>query len=267
MANMRIYSQNYLNTTASIQSNVSDAGWTENAQYIFDRKNDKYCTFSANVSVGAYGFRLSFTSSIVFDLIIIRNVSFSNASSFYVAKDLSTVTSALSIILDTATAYWNTLPTGTSFIKLQSATSATVLFFNGAVLVTGTSAAISLSEVYIGLLQHEFTDNPAAGDYKPKFDRTEYKHKMSDGGTATYVIQDNFSADVKLKYVSSTDRNALKTIYQTQEPIVFIPFPTGTGWDGEIYEVNWVDDFDLGFTDNYTGNGYNIKMKLEETPK
>ena len=254
MANMRIYSQNYLNTTTSIHTSLGDPGWTENAKYLFDRKTDKYCTFTRNITIGTYGFYLSLTSAVSIDCIILNNLSFSNASLFYISSNLSTATSAVSLKNNNTTvAYWNTLPTGTLFLELSSITSVTHLYISGYNSVTGTSSGISLSEVYIGLLQHEFTDNPAAGDYKPKFDRTEYKHKMSDGGTATYVIQDNFLADIKLKYVSATDRNALKAIYQTQEPIVFIPFPTGTGWDGEIYEVNWVDDFDLGFTDNYTG--------------
>lgn len=181
----------------------------------------------------------------------------------------STGISAIELYSNTITSYIGAAiqPTGNYIFSADSTTTLTKIIIALYPSLNDTVSAFSFGNIAVVEKLHEFTDNPAAGDYKPKFDRTEYKHKMSDGGTATYVIQDNFSADVKLKYVSSTDRNDLKTIYQTQEPIVFIPFPTGTGWDGEIYEVNWVDDFDLGFTDNYTGNGYNIKMKLEETPK
>ena len=269
MANMRIYSQNILNTTTMLYARPTQSSdWTSTCYNYFDRKQTTLgtITWTSSSSPTYATMTITFTSSVIVDAIALKNVTSTNARILVQKYSGGTYTTLGLSGFGTTSAYFNN-PSGDYLLIINSTTSISSAILVYAIPLTATTASISIGDIYVLELQHEFTDNPAVGDYKPKFDRTEYTHTMSDGGTATYVIQDNFQTEIKLKYVSASDRNALKTIYQTQEPIVFTPFPTGTGWDGEIYEVNWVEDFDLSYTDNYTGNGYNIKMKLKETPK
>jgi len=258
MANMTLYSQNIVNTTTMMSSAAALTNWTASASYAFDRRLNKYfCASIASTWVTAtVDFEVVASSANDVDMIAFTGVTSTNFA-------------RIGIYLDTLTALygWYTITTGDHLITLASTASISKIVFRFEPSTTGTAATIRFNGLYITDKLHEFTYNPDSGDYKPKYDRTEYQHKMSDGGISTYVIQDNFACEIKDKYVSSSDMVTLKTIYQLQEPILFVPFPTTASWNGDIWEVNWVDDLPFDFSDSYTGNGYNLKMKLVETPK
>lgn len=91
---------------------------------------------------------------------------------------------------------------------------------------------------------------------------------MSDGGTSVYFIQDNISIDITRSFVDPTEYSTLKSMRRLYTPVVFAPEPTGTAWNSQIWEVNWVGDFEfLRYTQNYKQLGYSGKMNLRETPK
>ena len=83
-----------------------------------------------------------------------------------------------------------------------------------------------------------------------------------------YVINDYFSADISLKYRTENERDSLRTIFDIQNSIVFVPFPTSTVWNSEIFDVLWIGDFNLiqrAF--NNEGAGFNGTIKLKESGK
>ena len=112
-----------------------------------------------------------------------------------------------------------------------------------------------------------------AKGYKAQILRKEYSHKMSDGGVTTYFINDNYQADIRLKYVSQTVYNSLKSLFDEKTSFTFVPFPTATSWEANfsvarIYEVNWIKSFDFeSYTKNQTDLGHSGTIRLRETPK
>lgn len=267
MSNMQIYNNNLLDTTTSI-SMTNGSSWTDTAEYLFDRKNNT--NFSATLVTESASLLISSLSDEDVDLIAVQGLTTTNIGRITFYMDDGSTKTTLSIVnCNTSSADWNSsIPNGDMFLSLASTT---VMYQNFGIDFykddTTTSASFAMSDLYITDLLHQFSYNPKQQNYKPKLSRQEYKHTLSDGGTAVYFVQDNFETKIKLEYVSSSDRASLLSAYQIDDSILFVPMPTGTNWDGEIYEVNWVDDFDLGYTANYKGNGFDVKINLEETPK
>jgi len=107
---------------------------------------------------------------------------------------------------------------------------------------------------------------PEAGGYKPKIESKQVVHKMSDGGTRIHNIRKKFALDISLDYLSETDRDNLKDIYELQNTFVFCPFGTTTGWDGVIFDSVWEGDFSfLEYSDNASTSGFSGKIKLRES--
>lgn len=265
MGNIDIYSYTYFNTTSAFISSTGFVdNWTSSAANLFNRKKDNYFSAQLEDNIAYFILDLGICSidRIACNNIILDNIgvlAFRRASSVFELEDGNT-----------SSAYWNSsIPEGDLLMKLPSTTALT----DGAFYLyfekdnTATSASIKIGNLYIGEREYTFNNNPSKNDYTPKFERFEKKHSISDGGISVYRIQDNFHATIKDKYVGSSDYSSLKSIYQSENVFTFVPMPTGTGWDGEIYEVNWVNDFDLSYTDSIRENGYNLTIKLEETPK
>jgi hypothetical protein len=120
--------------------------------------------------------------------------------------------------------------------------------------------------IYVGKSELEFPRIPNAASYTPVRDPKDVTHELSDGGTRRHLIQTKWSAKVKLSYVTESFRDDLKEIFEAGLPYTFIPFGTGTGWDGIIFEANWVGNFDFyKYADNATQAGYNGSIDLKET--
>ena len=124
-----------------------------------------------------------------------------------------------------------------------------------------------ITALYVGEIYHRLTKNPDTGGYSPRIKEKNFLHQMSDGGIIRYFLSEKFSATLKIPFVSQADRTSLKTAYSARTALQFIPFPTESDWDGDMYEVNWVNGFDLQkLTSNVIGNGYSGVIMLEETP-
>jgi hypothetical protein len=269
MSNMQIYGVNLFNTITMFYTSslTATSSITETSIYLFDRNDTTIFSGNFGASWTICGFHTYITPSSSVDVIAISGMSTTNMVGLYIYID--TTTSLVNISnCDTSIAYWSTYcPSGDIFLKFISTTVVSTKIGFQFIVSVGVAGVINIGDLFIG--EHKFTwpHNPSAKNYKQKFDRTEYKHKMSDGGSATYIISDNFVADIKDEFLSTTSMNELLDIYKEHSPITFIPFPTGTGWNGQIYECNWVDDFEFDYSDNYTGNGHDIRIKLEETAK
>lgn len=260
--NMECLRGNWLNTTTML---TVDTG-TASALYLFDRKSTQtWQSIGDNSDATTSTIRIEFTSAKNIDRIVLQNINWKGFRIYYNSNTSNLF--SLSSTCPTGTSQWNTNSATSLYLMLAATTSVSV------VTIEVTTTAISNAEKYCGEIwvasQYlQFVDNPSAREYKVSYDRKEYTHEMSDGGTAVYFIQDNYFADIKRTFVDTSEYEELRGLHTLYTPFLFVPFPTGTSWDGKIFEVNWIGDFEFEtFSDNYTGNGYSGTMRFRETPK
>lgn len=260
MSNMEFCYPNYLQTT----TNVSITSGSTTVANLFDRKSSTYYTsVGLNNDTTACTIRIEFSGTKNVNRLVLENI---NWKSFVIYYQSNTANKLALLNAPTTTSEWST--NSTTSMLLKFATVSASIF-----TLAATTTMVANKEKEIGGLWfleqvYSFTDNPEAKEYDPNIEQKQYKHEMSDGGASVYFIQDNFKANIKRKFVSDTERKSLWSLYTYHSPLVFIPFPTGTSWDGGIWEVNWTDKFDFNqYYQNVKDNGFTGQIKLEETPK
>ena len=265
MSNMEFLSLNSVNTTTQITVSTSS-----NTSRFFDRRpSEQYTSSGDNDDTTTTTITIEFTSYQDVDRIALENINWKGFKAYYNSNsaNLFSLTSA-----DTGTAEWTQNSQTNMYMKLEVTVSCTSVIFE----ITTTAIADQekkCGQIWVMEQQFALDNNPDAKSYKPKINRKEYAHKMSDGGITTYFINDPFSAQIKLKYVSQTVYDNLKTLYDSKTPFVFVPFPTATNWEtnftvARIYEVNWIKAFDFEqFANNLTTLGHKGTIRLAETPK
>ena len=167
----------------------------------------------------------------------------------------------------TTTSDW----TGNSATDLYLWLSTTINCTSVSIVASATIVANEekkIGNMWVTTQNMQLDFNPDNKSYKPKIDRKEFPHKMSDGGIALYVLNENYFTDIKLTFVTSAERDELYDLYNAWDAFVFAPFPTGTTWDAKIFEVNWIGTFDFeALSDNYLGKGFTGNVRLRETSK
>ena len=90
---------------------------------------------------------------------------------------------------------------------------------------------------------------------------------MSDGGLVKYFLKEKFNAEITLDFVTSAERTNFRTVYTDHLPFAFVPFADTSSWDGDMYEINWRNEFDFYELETESLNvGYKGTIKLSETP-
>lgn len=174
----------------------------------------------------------------------------------------------------TANAFTMTSPTTTSQFTSNSATNlylactpvevTSVTFDLKTTMVANSEKAVGY--LYLGENELTFDRIPSSGNYTPVIDPKELIHNLSDGGTRRQTVQTKWSVKVKLKYISETFKDSLYSIYNQFAPKVFVPFGTGTAWDGILFEANWMGNFDFyKYADDATNAGFTGSIDLKET--
>jgi hypothetical protein len=262
---MEFLSLNSVNTTTQITVSTGS-----NANRLFDRRqSEQFSSSGDNSDTTTTTITIEFTSFQLLDRIVLENINWKSFKAYYNSNssNLFSITSA-----DTGTAQWTQNSQTNMLMKLESEISCTSISFE----ITSTMIANEEKKAgQIWALNQIFAldDNPDSKGYKAMIGRKEYSHTMSDGGITTYYINDNFSADISLKYVSQTVYDNLKDLHNLKTSFTFIPFPTATNWEqnfsvARIYEVNWIKDFDFEkYTKNLTTLGHSGTIRLRETPK
>lgn len=116
-------------------------------------------------------------------------------------------------------------------------------------------------------LKLDFERDPSAKNYKPSVDPKDVTHTLSDGGTRIHFIRSKYKANISFEYISTSFRNSLKTIYDTHDSFVFVPFGTTTSWDKVLFDTVWAGNFDFfEYSDNSAVAGFSGKINLMETP-
>lgn len=254
---MEFLSRTYLQTTtqAVVSSN------TITAQFLFDPDVRKQFVSSGdNSDLTTTTITFSFDSTLNVDRISILETNVKGFNVYYNGV--------------TANAFTLTNPTTTSQFTNNSATNVylacstvactSVTFDLKTTQVANTEKAVGY--IYIGANELTFPRLPNAANYTPIIDPKDINHTLSDGGTRRHVVQEKWSVKIKYSNITQSFRDDLLEIYKDYQPKTFVPFGTGTGWDGILFECNWLNNFDFyKYSDDATESGYSGSIELKET--
>lgn len=251
MADMEFLKQNFINTTSSIFG--TPAGATSGTEsFLFDNNKSLAWGSSGFESGTGLAIEIEFANPTVISHCVLLNHNIRTAQLYYDSVSTNTLTAIAS---NSATS---------TYLSFASVTVSSVTLFMQNTIPGLTE--YSIGELIWSERQLVFERNPSTKDFTPAVKRTKVTHKMPDGGVTIFNIQDKFKADLKWKFVTTSFRDDLRTVYDSADPYVFIPFPTTTSWDGGAFEVVWTNDFDFKNSDNAKTQGFEGKIRLEETP-
>lgn len=246
---MEFLHENLINTTTQIKVSSS----SDSTGLLFDKNpRKKYSTngFNSNTSTLI---SIEFGSATIIDHVILQN---HNLKQFRVFFNSATANSLFTVVNNSATSTYHAFATTTvSSIQLQVDDT-----MSGATEKTLGEFMITRRDV------SAFERNPSTDNFDVKIDRKQVRVEMPDGGIHLFNIQDKYKAKIKFKFITTSFRDNLLSIYNTALPTVFVPFPTGTGWSGQAHEVVWTGDFDFQHSDNAKSQGYDGTINIEETP-
>jgi len=260
MSNMEFLKANFVNTTT--QMSVSTGG-TSTVSNLFNRFTSKKFGSGDASDATTTTIQIDFVSTQTVDRIILQNHNFKSFTIYKGGATASVITIQNAL---TATTAWTTNSATSHYLIFDSATALTQINIDISTTID-TNEEKQLGEVWITANQFTFDRNPSARNYTPAVNRKEFPVSMSDGGTDLYIVQDNFMADIRMKFISSTEHTSLRTIYDLDNHFVFTPEPTGTAWNNEIFAVNWIGKFDLQWTKDFKGTGFNQRIKMREISK
>ena len=153
---------------------------TGTVSLMIDRKN---IIFSASMATTTAS---TFTADVVLgqdaNRIIIQECNWKNFSIQINGADLS-LTSAVEA---TSTASW----TGNSATSLYLSFPTTTVNTMSVIVNSNTASTLvhTVENLFVNNLQYAMERNPAARDFRPREKRTEFVHKLSDGGSVQYVL-------------------------------------------------------------------------------
>jgi hypothetical protein len=256
---MEVLDRNFINTTTMMSVSTG----TNTVARLIDRKpSTQYSSSGDNSDATTTSIIVRFNETQSVDRIVLQNI---NLKSFRIQL-INTVAALFSPV---------NFITTTSDLSNNSATNL-YMYLSETTYCTGlaiyaTSTMIANEEKKVGQIWVnnqilQFEKNPDKSQYKPVITRKEFPHAMSDGGTALYVLDKKYKAKINLGFQSDTMRQDLEDLHDRWTPFVFVPYPTGTAWDGRIYEVNWIGGFNFEeLSDNYIDNGYKGSLDIRET--
>lgn len=252
---MIILDKNRINTTTQLTT----TNGTTTLANLFDRnKNTSWITDNAGTDATSATLRVIFASTLTVSRIFLAN---HNLKNFTIRPNTTTASFSPAIAETTNSATYN-------YYALNSSTAVKD------VIITANSTIVAnqeknIAEFFLSGLLYDFVSDrlPSAEGYKPRIEKKQTAHEMSDGGIILYNISSKFSAEIEIGFVPTATVNSLRTIYDSYTPVVFVPLETITSWDGGYAECVWLGDFEfLEFSDNNYGNGYRGIIRLKQTP-
>lgn len=253
---MIILKTNFFNTTTA----ASVTSGTDTVINMIDKKPE-----TQYVTEGFAGDALSTTVSIDFDStqtvdkIVLKNINLKDFSIYYNNTTTNIFSTDINETTNSATNLYFTFNTVTTITNITMKMNATII----------ADQEKKVGGFLISKLFYDFESDrlPAAKNYTPRVTRRQVKHEMSDGGITLFNLAEKFKTSLKFSFVPTSTELVLKSIYDDNDPVNFLPFETTSSWDGDIFEVNWTGQFDfLKFSDNNKKIGFSGNMVLEETP-
>ena len=251
---------NYFNTTTL----CTVGSGSTSVKYMIDRdETTQYQSSGFNNDALGVTITVKYASAKNIDHIIIQNTNFKSFKVYYNSNAANTFTL---IDGETSTSDWTQNSATNLFLRFATISV-------DSVSICGTTTMIANQEKKVGQFwtsarRHIMAYNPASKDYKPKDDQKSWIHEMANGGSVVYRLAEKWRAKIKMRYVSTTERALLKTLYDARVDMIYIPFPTGTSWENEIYAVNWVGDWTFvnPAANNWNEAGWTGDIDLREIP-
>ena len=263
MSNMEFLNSNFFDTTTLASCTTGST----TVSYLFDRdRTTQFQSSGDNDDATTTTFEVVFPSVKEIDRIVLQNI---NTKSFHLYYDAVTANRFSFTSAGTGTSAWSQNSATNLYLKLVSIKTISSLHIQMTATIDADEEK-KVGELWITSELLTLEHNPNSSQYKPKFDRKEYTHNMSDGGVSHYIVDKSFICNMKLAYQSDSMTSVLLDIYEDADPFVFVPFPTGTSWEGRhIYEVNWVGDYDFlqPSKNDYSDYGWSGSLQLRETPR
>lgn len=247
MALMEFLKQNKLQTTTS--ATVTSGSAT--APFLLDRNTMLKYLSSGYTSNTSSLISVVFASPTVLSTIFIQNHNLKQFRAYY---NSVTANSLLNVSSNSATS---------SYFSFASVTVNSVDLQMDSAMTADTERQVG--EFVVTERRLQFERNPSAPDFDPQTNMVKVLHKMPDGGVTSFVIRAKYRTNMKWKFISTTFRNSLKTVYDEALPLYFLPFPTTTSWDGIAHEEIWTNAFDFSYDENSKTEGFGGTILLEET--
>ncbi len=248
MAVMEFLGRNLVTTSTMIKVDSN----TDLSTYMIDR--NRRLGWSSNGYTGSTQtvISLEFGTPTVISHVMLQN---HNLKDFRIFYNSVTANSLLVVSSNSQTS---------TYLSVNSITVSSVQIQIDAPMVAGADRQVG--ELIIAERQLQFERNPSIEAWDQSIFRKQIEHEMPDGGTVVFNIKDKYRADIAWQFITETFRNQLRSVFDSGNPVYFLPRPTSTSWDGDAYEVVWVGGFNFYFSDNEPSVGYSGSLTLKETP-
>jgi hypothetical protein len=258
---MEINSDNYIDTTSSITLNSS----TLSASNIFNRDIDfQWISDQFNNDLTTSSITFSFDETLPVDRIILDGINFKDFTVYYNGTTANTF--AITTTSATTVSDFSTNSETAMVLKVNRVQCTSVSIDITATQTTDAEKAIGYCNVCA--VECDFERVPSSSNYKPKVERKQNRHVLSDGGVRLFTVGEKAKYEIKFKHITTTFRDQLKTIWDSRETKTFIPFPTMAGWDALAHEVVWPGGFEFyKYSDDAQNAGFSGKIKLEEVTR
>ena len=259
---MEFIKQNYVNTTTSL---VLDSNTVAGENLFNPIKTIQYKTNDFNDDNTTASITWNFSETTSVSRIVLMEHNLKSFTLFYngaTANTFALTSTAATTVSDF------TSNSETSMYMIATSVDCT------SVTLDMKSTIVSNSEKAVGLfvlsdLEMNFETNgrlPSAKNYKPKRERKETLHTMSDGGSRLTVLEEKWRVDIKYKNIPLAFKNDLEDVFDLRDPRIFAAFPTTTSWDEVFFECVWPAPFDFEtFSDDNPNAGFQGTIKLRET--
>lgn len=254
---MEFLNQNLVNTTTQITlgSNTSLAENLFNPDRVIQYFTDGFGNDATTASI-----TITFSATQTVGRIALLEHNLESFRIFYNGATANT----FAIDGATTTANFVSNTASDTYLKISSATGCSSVTIDMRTTISA-NAEKAIGYLVISSLQLDFP-NPNAAGYSPMLAPKQIIHQLSDGGTRIHVVREKWEAKLKFQSVTETERNSFRTVYDTYDPFIFVPFGTHTSWDGILFEAVWTNPFNFyRFTDENPSAGFRGDIDLKET--
>jgi hypothetical protein len=258
---MEFLKPNYLDTTSALVVNNA----TDRGSYLFDRDvTFQYVSNGMNNDATTVSIRVNFNETLPVSRIALVEHNLKAFTIFYNGSTANTF--ALTSSGSTVTSDFATNSETSHFLRANTVYCTSVTLELKSTIVANQEKAIGFLVISD---PHVVLDRPPpAKGYKISIDPQDTVHKLSDGGTRIQNIADKYSAQLSYSFLSTSERNSLKALYDRHQEFLFCAFGTTTGWDEVLFPCVWTGNFDFfQFSDNAATAGFSGKINLLETPR
>ncbi len=254
---MEFLSRTYLQTTTQVYVSTN----TITGEYLLDPDvRRQYVSSGDNSDLITTTIRISFDSTQTVDRLALLETNVKGFNIFY----NGVTANAFTITNPTTTTQFTSNTSSDLYFACTPVACTSVTFDLKTTQTANTEKAVGF--LYIGANEFTFPRVPSASNYTPVIDPKDVNHVLSDGGTRRHVVQEKWAIKIKMNNITESFRNSLLDIYNDYEPKTFVPFGTGTSWDGILFECNWIGNFDFyKYSDNATESGFSGSIDLKET--